>query len=315
MRKVLKDRREVAHYWANQVQAEGKAGNVFFDGPKLYSYGRHFVIARILPSTGERAAVFTKQGYSSSTAQHQSIARAAWGGRFVWTHDADHDAARNKHATQAAILAQLRAAETDRRILQRTRDGHKAKAVRLANEFNEYLAALPEHERNCEPFNLDADVLPNAQEFIDDGIQRAVADALRRNEALRAELADAITRWRAGEDTRHGLHSLPPMLRLVRGKGLHTGGLLREGSADVIETSHGAEIPASAAPVLWAIVQRVRNAAKAYIPEPARAEKLGHYTLKMIRDDGSIVVGCHDIAYSELQGIAAQLGLIETATA
>lgn len=315
MRKVLKDRREVAHYWANQVQAEGKAGNVFFDGPKLYSYGRHFVIARILPSTGERVAVFTKQGYSSSTAQHQSIARAAWGGRFVWAHDADHDASRNKHATQAAILAQLRAAETDRRILQRTRDGHKTKALRLATEFNEYLAALPEHERNCEPFNLDADVLPNAQEFIDNGIQRAIADALRRNEALRAELADAITRWRAGEDTRHGLHSLPPMLRLVRGKGLHTGGLIREGRADVIETSHGAEIPGMYASMLWRAIQGVKANGQDYIPDNGKGQKLGHYTLKMIRADGSIVVGCHDIAYSEIEGIARQLGLIETATA
>lgn len=317
MRKILKDRREACHYWANQVQAEGKAGNVFFEGPKLYSYGRHFVIARILPNG---VAVFSKMGYSSSTAQHQSMARAAWGthqgGRpTVWAYDADHDASRNKQQTHADILAELRAAESPRRIRQATRDGHKAKAVALAQEFNTYLAALPADEQNATPFDIDADVIQDAQAFLDRTLRKAVEETERRNAALRRELDEAITRWRAGENTRHGLHSLPPMLRLVRGKGLHTGGLLREGSADVIETSHGAEIPASAAPVLWAIVQRVRKAAKAYIPEPARAEKLGHYTLKMIRDDGSIVVGCHDIAYSELQGIAAQLGLIETATA
>lgn len=48
MRKVLKSTDEVMHYWANKVQSEGRAGNVFFEGDKVYSYGRHFVIARAL---------------------------------------------------------------------------------------------------------------------------------------------------------------------------------------------------------------------------------------------------------------------------
>lgn len=319
MRKVLKDRREVCHYWANQVQSEGRAGNVFFEGGKLYSYGRHFVIARILPNG---TAVFTKQGYSSSTAQHQSTARAAWGthganagGRpTVWANDADADAARNKEAAALAILAEMRASETTRRIRTATREAHKARAVALAIEFNTYLAALPADEQTASPFDVDT-----GSETVDAFIAREHARQKEADEkraaALRVELDAAIKAWRAGENTRHGMHSLPPMLRLVRGKGLHTGGLLREGSADVIETSHGAEIPAGFAPALWAIVQRCIATATAYIPEQTKAPKLGHYTLKMVRVDGSIVVGCHDIAYSELQGIAAALGFTESVTA
>lgn len=49
MRKTLSDRSEVAHYWANKVQPEGKAGNMFYVGDKIYSYGYHFCIARHVP--------------------------------------------------------------------------------------------------------------------------------------------------------------------------------------------------------------------------------------------------------------------------
>lgn len=47
MRTVLRHTNEVCHYWANQIQPEGRAGNVYFDGPRIYSYGRHFCMARI----------------------------------------------------------------------------------------------------------------------------------------------------------------------------------------------------------------------------------------------------------------------------
>ena len=33
----------------------------------------------------------------------------------------------------------------------------------------------------------------------------------------------------------------------------------------------------------------------------------GHYTLNLIRADGSIKVGCHDISYEELHRMAIQL--------
>lgn len=38
----------VAHLWAHQTQdhARNKLGNFYFDGATIYSYGRHFPIAR-----------------------------------------------------------------------------------------------------------------------------------------------------------------------------------------------------------------------------------------------------------------------------
>jgi hypothetical protein len=42
---------------------------------------------------------------------------------------------------------------------------------------------------------------------------------------------------------------------------------------------------------------------------------VGHYRLTKIRGDGSMVVGCHDIPYSEIEMIARQLGLKQEQTA
>jgi hypothetical protein len=314
MRKVLGSHQQVCHYWANKVQGEGKSGNMFFENARLYSYGHHFMIARHL-SPG--VVLFSLQDYSSSTSKHKSLARsAARHLTMVWAHDADATTAANKESTTAAINAELNNASTTRRILQRTRDAHRAEALRLAEQFNTYLAALPVDERlGVQPFDLTgeswqglADALALATR------EKAEAEAAAKARRI-AELTEHAARWRAGENVQASFHQIPPMLRLVRGKGLHTGGLIREGKTDVIETSHGAEIPARLAPLLWAVVQRARvNGAE---PDVSRLpiQQIGHYRLSAVRADGSIVVGCHDIAYSELERMADALGLSVSAVA
>jgi hypothetical protein len=76
-----------------------------------------------------------------------------------------------------------------------------------------------------------------------------------------------------------------------------------------VETSAGAIIPLDAALRLWPVILRVMKGDKDY--EVGMA--LGHYRLTQIRTDGSIKVGCHDIAFDEIEGIAKQLGLLERA--
>lgn len=302
------DRKACAHAWANSpTSAAGKAGNVFFEDGRLYSYGRHFVIARILPgvnANGERVAVFGLHSYSSSTAQHQSIARAAWGCHIrptVWAYDPDANAASNKDATQASIMSELDKAATTRRILQRTRDAHRAEALRMAEQFNEYLSALPADERgHVTPFDLTAEAFADLAEARAQLLAQQAAEKEAEQARKRAQLADAVTAWRAGETTRYGLHVLPPMLRLVR-----------HPEMDIIETSHGANIPANACPALWRIVRAVMAGGA----DKRMNERIGNYCLNLIRANGSIVVGCHDIAYSELESIAREMGLLETATA
>lgn len=63
-----------AHVWAQQRQQSGRSnnGNLYFDGPTLYSYGSHFP-AGVIAADG--TVFLNADSYSISTSRHQ---RAAW---------------------------------------------------------------------------------------------------------------------------------------------------------------------------------------------------------------------------------------------
>jgi len=70
MRIVLKNHDEVAHVWAQQLQHEGRASNVFFYGKTIYSYGEHFPLAKF---EKKNVVLINSNTYSVSTSKHHSI--------------------------------------------------------------------------------------------------------------------------------------------------------------------------------------------------------------------------------------------------
>jgi hypothetical protein len=297
MRKVLSSSSEVFHFWANKAQSEGRAGNVFFEGDYVYSYGKHFVIARHLPGG---AVVFATRGYSSSTASHVSGARSAASHlRIVYCSDPARSAMSNMHHARAEIRNALDASERPR-IHQATRDAHRARALRIAINANEYLAALPESERSGqEP--IDTATLEAVRQGMIE--VETAAERIRAEQAAAraADLSDSLAGWRAHRlVARTGLISIPPALRLSLDRA-------------EIQTSHGASIPASFASRLWRSICEARRSAAAY--KPSVAPMVGVYRLNRINADGSIVVGCHQIDFTEIEGIALELGFIQAATA
>ncbi len=68
----------VAHLWANHNGTSAKSSNLFFEGENIYSYGRHFLIAKhVYNDAGEHAVLFTKRTYSKSTTTHLNIVKNA----------------------------------------------------------------------------------------------------------------------------------------------------------------------------------------------------------------------------------------------
>lgn len=292
MRTILSSTHEVAHYWANKVQSEGRASALFFRGDFIYSYGTHFCIARHLPNG---VVAFTTRRYSVTTSAHIYRARgAAHHLQSVYCNDPSDSAAQNMAHARNAIRDALSASEK-KGIRQATRDAHKAAALHAAEQANAYLAALPPAETaGTEP--IDTSALEGVRAAL-----VAAEDAAKRihEEQQRARFADlqeSLEKWRTGEIiARTGLSSLPPALRL---------------NGDIIQTSHGAEIPVADACKLWGLVLTAIVEKREFTGIP---RKLGVYTLSRIRADGSIVVGCHDIAFAELERMAIALGL-ETLT-
>ena len=68
--------KKIAAQFAQQVIPQGKAGNLWYEGRVIYSYGRHFPIALILNSATKRAAINSDK-YSSSTSRQVSTVRMA----------------------------------------------------------------------------------------------------------------------------------------------------------------------------------------------------------------------------------------------
>lgn len=290
MRTVLKDRHEVAHYWANKVQSEGRAGNVFFRDSMIFSYGEHFCIARHLPND---AIAFTTRDYSPSTSVHKTLVRhaIAEGTRIIYVPYPEEGYHRNRGAVQRGVETLKEHAATARK----KRPAHLAKMKSIVEDYNEFCDAIGQPEGKIEvPLFTD-------KELAD--IAASVRAELKKEHEKRKEaerqaaltMAEKIAEWRAGSLNYFVSYGLATMLRL---------------QGDEVQTSRGARIPVEAAKRLWPLILRTMKGERDYeVGMP-----VGVYQLTKIRRDGSIVVGCHDIAFDEIQEIAYQLALEERPT-
>jgi hypothetical protein len=298
MKRVLDNNQQVAHYFANNVQPEGSASNFFFERDRLYSYGKHFCIARRLPS-GKIA--FTTRTHSVSTAKHLSYARQALRGQdMVYCNDPDNTARANRDACEQAIMQALDNASTTRRIRIDTREGFRIAALNLAEQFNLYLEALPADEAaNVQRFNVDE--FATMREARD--AQRAREEADRAAEqARRAESQrEALAAWLAGGPNHGGMHALPVALRLFNKDPEAKGGNA------VIQTSHGAEVPLSQALMLWPVLQDVRAGNMTGESALRMVRRVGVYNVTSFYADGSMRIGCHDISWDAFADMAARL--------
>jgi len=195
----------------------------------------------------------------------------------------DSDAER---AERAATLATLRdaienaekatAPERARDALALARDALQADRLNDARKAAGLAAKLDETHHG------DADAI--------------IAAADTRENELHAE---RIAAWRAGS-------SLP----LPR---MESGALLRLSSdGERIETSQGADVPVSVAPLVWQAANACRDSGKPHNFREAGGDipRLGHFTLDQVTENGDIHAGCHFIPYAELQRIAVALGYI-----
>lgn len=74
MRTVFNSHPEVCHKFNEQSQYEGRASRIFFEGEKIYSYGRHYILGQFLTP---QIILINDDGYSNSTSKHISILQSA----------------------------------------------------------------------------------------------------------------------------------------------------------------------------------------------------------------------------------------------
>lgn len=293
MRYKLKNSDEVFHYWANQVQSEGECGNVSFNGPRVFSYNR--CIAMLHKKGDETLALFGTVGRnSSSTAKHQSYARSAASQfRQIVVPDCNPRSAGEHARNLQAILEE----HNDRlKLAKRAKMNGplwREMALGAAGDFNAYAVFFDHPERFSE--EATAQIAVEVEREKVERLKAEKEEAKKRD----AKLVEDLAAWRNGEDK--GLYGLSfTALRLGYFEGGRHGG-----DGWIVETSKGANIPVDDAKRLWPLILRVRKGTKDYEP----GMPLGVYRLTKIKSDGSIVVGCHDIGFAEVEAIAGKLGL------
>jgi hypothetical protein len=77
MRKVFSNSSDVIHKFVERSQNEGRSANCYFEGDKIYSYGRHYLLGEFVNNGKEDAIVINDRGYSSTTGKH--IGELRWG--------------------------------------------------------------------------------------------------------------------------------------------------------------------------------------------------------------------------------------------
>jgi hypothetical protein len=281
MRIALKNTVEVCHYFANNVQYEGRAGNVSFRGDNFCSY-RTIVAKRI----GSSVVVSTNK-YSVTTAGHLSdLRRACRHLEIVPIPCVEKSILDNQTIVQNQINDLFRLASTART----KKDLYLSQALSIVKGFNRYceLSNNNQYLIDLSIFdNIDLKALKQAEKERQ-ALQLAKRKAQETEDAL--ENSVKINQWLAGERDNIGYGVSSETLLRIKG--------------DSVQTSRGAEIPVSQTANLWALVNSVISAER----ELVLNKRIGVYTLTCINANGDITVGCHYIKYDQLQRIAKILG-------
>lgn len=75
---VFADSFDVAHIWMHQTQEESRCRSIFHEGKSIYSYGRHYEIARHVETlSGEPMILFNRDSNSRTTEKHKDTVQMA----------------------------------------------------------------------------------------------------------------------------------------------------------------------------------------------------------------------------------------------
>lgn len=319
---------EIDHVWAHQKAASGRCTgkNVFFEGATIFSYGHHFPMARLVLKNGKPDAVLlTTRSYSVTTSGHKSDVRSAT--RHLTQFYVDDVSELDHRANLADYRKRVeRYAAAVPKAKARTLESIRS-LDRLIAEANEYAKYFKLATRFGYPkgFDLAAEQARGAVELEKQKVRdekkeerRSQRDEERRKRA-EAELAEArlkypglyaeyeaeVAKWLAWE--RPSFPSPPrnpdnPYVsyydrsdRLAR--------LRAKGSR--IETSQGVVVELEAAKPLLLLVRRSAEGVAQY-PE---MEVSGYRGVAFDYADRQVRVGCHRIAFDEVERVARELGL------
>lgn len=290
MRRVLRNTSEVFHYWANQVQAEGKSGSVRFEGDTVYSYAQP--IGRLF--SAERVALLSDRKFSVTTTRHQSEAFRALPSGWRIVHapvvsslgDTPHRENRSMFERQF-----VDSCNQSEKYPRRTTLVHKANELR--SQYARYSEAFKLNWPELSAEKLNARFEVEMREARARAEAKKAADEEQRKQRI-AEQKENLAEWRIHEFACRSNYFEQTALRLSKDN-------------KHIETSRGAQVPVTVATYLWPLACTCRRTKTEYYPQGDEHARIGNYTLAYVSPQGDLTIGCHHIPFDELALMAETL--------
>jgi hypothetical protein len=296
------------HAWKTQESARNAGGNLYFNGPSIFSYGSHFEIARHVETKRGSAVLFNTAKYSVTTARHQSAVRQAIPDNVAVFHVCRLDVPQSRQFSGETHAVNIK--DYDSRIESALLKAIRARAS-YSKEYQHGLAVSLRAERNAYAVFFGLRIKPLASI---PALDSKKIDAIKAKESERVKLESAETKrkkaerleqmkedisaWRQGNFESYRLpHDAPTMLRIA---------------GDEVETSKGARIPVSHAKRALTLIRAVVARGEDWQTNGHTCH-VGHYSLDRIEANGTLRAGCHVIARDEWEAIAPVLDAIAAA--
>jgi hypothetical protein len=272
MRKVFSSASDVIHVYAQQTQTEGRSSNCYFEGTKLYSYGRHYLLCNFID---KNTVLINNKGYSVETAKH--IHKVMWATsqyRQFFTRSCDID----------LVHKQVSDLE-DKLFKARKPDMYKAQIHSLFESLNEYLSYIKDKSiRKGEKYKYISKL---TKTLMENGGIEAIRDmhiknakkliakaAKRRKESLVKFMNYEINSFRIGDED---------FLRLSQDR-------------TRVETTQNVKIPIASAAKLYQMILDKQDVA---------GYNIEGYTVKSL--NGHLVIGCHNINVKNMHEVGKQV--------
>lgn len=302
MRKVLKNYSEVAHFWANETQHEGRYAHMFFEGAKIYSYGYHFEIARITEDKNKKKVVlFTTREYSPTTSRHKWNVRSACSHLKTFTVPSFEDHTKNLEYYLKEI-EETQASATRARSRAEYLKGHLAGTIKTAYDYAMSFKGVSFEDKNkIRKWNnkllkgllfskVELEKIKKAYLNYRESVRLQAEKRARELEETRLEGLEQLEQWKKGEEI-----NLRDYWRVEIPIGLRV-------KDNRIQTSKGAEITIRSALRLWECLKTKGT------QNPVGLTLDNNYTVNSITPE-IVSIGCHQIPVKEIERIAETLGV------
>jgi|11_taG_2_1085331.scaffolds.fasta_scaffold00685_16 hypothetical protein len=285
MRIVLKNHDEAAHVWAQQLQHEGRASNVFFYGKTIYSYGEHFPLAKF---EKKNVVLMNSNRYSVSTSKHQAIVSRAL----------DRDTVKVFHVPYPGSQREKPYHFGNVESYFNDFKKHLDKASRARSNYSYHLKWAKDSRENalqyCKEFRckkhfngFDFDF-----DFDSDSVKEKVSkirEREKKNEQQKIArqkkaLEEGVIKWRKGENVL--IHHYPETLLRLDG--------------ETVETSRRAYFPLEDAKRAIRFVKAIVKKGEPWKRNGERF-KIGIYQLDTVSACGDVKAGCHRVKFEEIE--------------